>query len=75
MLKNNVPKDSSIIFHFMIENSDVCGINGLPLIPNSIAIFGRGQILKTIRHANLCEYLDIIRGKHGQYELQVLPDG
>lgn len=45
---------------------DVCGSNGLPLTPNSIAILGRGQILKTISHPNLCEYLDIVRGKHGR---------
>lgn len=58
---------SAITYFAKSHPVDVCGINGLPLIPNSIAIFGRGQILKTIRHANLCEYLDIIRGKHGQY--------
>lgn len=58
---------SAITYFAKNHPVDVCGINGLPLIPNSIAIFGRGQILKTIRHANLCEYLDIIRGKHGQY--------
>lgn len=43
-----------------------CGSNGLPLTPNSIAILGRAQILKTIDHPNLCEYLDIVRGKHGK---------
>lgn len=64
---------SAITYFAKNHPVDVCGINGLPLIPNSIAIFGRGQILKTIRHANLCEYLDIIRGKHGQYTPTIHP--
>lgn len=45
---------------------DVCGSNGLPLTPNSIIILGRSQCLKAIKHENLCEYLDIIRSKHGE---------
>lgn len=44
---------------------DVCGSNGLPLTPNSIKILGRFQILKTIAHPRLCQYVDITRGKHG----------
>uniref|UniRef100_A0A671SJT5 TBC domain-containing protein kinase-like protein n=1 Tax=Sinocyclocheilus anshuiensis TaxID=1608454 RepID=A0A671SJT5_9TELE len=44
---------------------DVCGSNGLPLTPNSIKILGRFQILKTITHPRLCQYVDITRGKHG----------
>uniref|UniRef100_G1QEL8 TBC domain-containing protein kinase-like protein n=1 Tax=Myotis lucifugus TaxID=59463 RepID=G1QEL8_MYOLU len=43
---------------------DVCGSNGLPLTPNSIKILGRFQILKTIIHPRLCQYVDISRGKH-----------
>ncbi|XP_067424343.1 TBC domain-containing protein kinase-like protein isoform X1 [Emydura macquarii macquarii] len=43
---------------------DVCGSNGLPLTPNSIKILGRFQILKTITHPRLCQYVDICRGKH-----------
>ncbi|CAG5928564.1 unnamed protein product [Menidia menidia] len=43
---------------------DVCGSNGLPLTPNSIKILGRFQILKTISHPRLCQYVDISRGKH-----------
>ncbi|KAM4808871.1 TBC domain-containing protein kinase-like protein isoform 2-T2 [Rhinophrynus dorsalis] len=43
---------------------DVCGSNGLPLTPNSIKILGRFQILKTIVHPRLCQYVDISRGKH-----------
>lgn len=45
---------------------DICGSNGLPLTANSIIILGRSQYLKAIRHDNLCEYLDIIRSKHGK---------
>lgn len=45
---------------------DVCGSNGLPLTPNSIKILGRFQILKTITHPRLCQYVDISRGKHGE---------
>ncbi|KAL2101697.1 hypothetical protein ACEWY4_003458 [Coilia grayii] len=43
---------------------DVCGSNGLPLTPNSIKILGRFQVLKTICHPRLCQYVDISRGKH-----------
>ncbi|XP_012996109.2 TBC domain-containing protein kinase-like protein [Esox lucius] len=43
---------------------DVCGSNGLPLTPNSIKILGRFQLLKTITHPRLCQYVDITRGKH-----------
>lgn len=46
---------------------DVCGSNGLPLTPNSIKILGRFQILKTMTHPRLCQYVDITRGKHGEY--------
>lgn len=46
---------------------DVCGSNGLPLTPNSIKILGRFQILKTIIHPRLCQYVDITRGKHGEF--------
>ncbi|XP_026524440.1 TBC domain-containing protein kinase-like protein isoform X1 [Notechis scutatus] len=44
--------------------NDVCGSNGLPLTPNSIKILGRFQILKTLTHPRLCQYVDISRGKH-----------
>ncbi|XP_051560179.1 TBC domain-containing protein kinase-like protein [Myxocyprinus asiaticus] len=43
---------------------DVCGSNGLPLTSNSIKILGHFQILKTITHPRLCQYVDITRGKH-----------
>uniref|UniRef100_A0A673W2V0 TBC1 domain containing kinase n=1 Tax=Salmo trutta TaxID=8032 RepID=A0A673W2V0_SALTR len=46
---------------------DVCGSNGLPLTPNSIKILGRFQLLKTITHPRLCQYVDISRGKHAKH--------
>lgn len=51
---------------------DVCGSNGLPLTPNSIVILGQSQFLKSIQHENLCEYLDIVRSKHGKLNLMRL---
>ena len=51
---------------------DVCGSNGLPLTPNSIKILGRFQILKTITHPRLCQYVDISRGKHGELFSHIL---
>ncbi|XP_055913652.1 TBC domain-containing protein kinase-like protein [Eupeodes corollae] len=54
----------AITFFAKTHPGDVCGSNGLPLTPNSIAILGRAQRLKVIKHPNLCQYLDIIRGKH-----------
>lgn len=47
--------------------TDQCGTNGLPLTPNSIVIMGRFQHLKNLYHENVCQYLDIIRVKHGEY--------
>ena len=44
--------------------ADSCGLNGLPLTPNSISILGNGQILKIANHPNLAKYLDVTRGKH-----------
>lgn len=53
--------------------SEVCGTNGLPLTPNSIAILGRAQKLKKVRHDNLCQYLDVIRSKHGIASIPFTP--
>ncbi|KAK3099167.1 hypothetical protein FSP39_000436 [Pinctada imbricata] len=44
--------------------NDKCGANGLPLTPNSIKVLGRFQRLKAVSHPNLCNYLDVARGKH-----------
>ena len=50
--------------------TDQCGTNGLPLTPNSIVIMGRFQHLKNLYHENICQYLDIIRVKHGEYNMR-----
>ena len=44
--------------------AESCGHNGLPLTPNSIAILGQSEILKSLEHPRLCTYLDFRRGKH-----------
>ena len=41
-----------------------CGDNGLPLTPNSIAILGQAEILKSLHHKHICTYLDCQRGQH-----------
>uniref|UniRef100_A0A224Z9W1 Tbc domain-containing protein n=1 Tax=Rhipicephalus zambeziensis TaxID=60191 RepID=A0A224Z9W1_9ACAR len=43
---------------------DTCGMNGLPLTPNSIRVLGLFQLLKCLSHKNLCAYLDAFRSKH-----------
>lgn len=50
------------------QNEEVSA-NGLPLTPNSIAIYGRFQFLKSLRHDNITQYLQIERGKHGEKRL------
>ncbi|XP_039615140.1 TBC domain-containing protein kinase-like protein isoform X2 [Polypterus senegalus] len=60
-------KDAHLGAHTFFASAlphDVCGSNGLPLTPNSIRILGRFQILKTVIHPRLCQYVDISRGKH-----------
>ena len=44
--------------------ADTCGTDGLPLTPNSIKIYGRFQELVQLQHPHLCQYIDIVRGKH-----------
>ncbi|XP_072171396.1 TBC domain-containing protein kinase-like protein [Diadema setosum] len=44
--------------------NDQCGADGLPLTPSSIKILGRFQALKVRHHPRLCQYLDVVRGKH-----------
>jgi len=51
-------------FYASVHPTDTCGNNGLPVTPNSIKILGRFQKLKSITHPNLCQYIDIVRGKH-----------
>lgn len=66
-LKNEQMQLGAMTFFARPHKGETCGSNGLPLTPNSITIYGRSQILKTILHPNLCQYLDIIRGKHGTF--------
>ncbi|XP_016982427.1 TBC domain-containing protein kinase-like protein [Drosophila rhopaloa] len=54
----------AVTFFAKLHPGDVCGTNGLPLTPNSIAILGRAQKLKELQDEHLCQYLDVIRGKH-----------
>ncbi|KAK6637359.1 hypothetical protein RUM44_007775 [Polyplax serrata] len=54
----------AVTFFAKKHPGELCGSNGLPLTPNSVIIYGRSQCLKSIDHPNLCEYLDVIRGKH-----------
>lgn len=64
--KTSNSKLSAITFFAKTHKGDLCGTNGLPLTPNSIALLGKSQFLKKLSHSNLFEYLDIIRGKHGK---------
>ncbi|XP_045459729.1 TBC domain-containing protein kinase-like protein [Melitaea cinxia] len=61
---NGSCKFAACTFFAKNHPGETCGSNGLPLTPSSITILGRSQRLLTIEHANLCTYLDIIRGKH-----------
>lgn len=64
ILENEEMQFGAITFFARPHKGEMCGSNGLPLTPNSITIYGQAQILKTIIHPNLCQYVDIIRGKH-----------
>lgn len=70
--KNNNSKLSAITFFAKTHKGDLCGTNGLPLTPNSIALLGKSQFLKKLSHSNLFEYLDIIRGKHGKTKFNLI---
>lgn len=65
-------KFAASTFYAKSHQGDTCGTNGLPLTLNSIAIFGRAQNLKALTHPNLCQYLDFIRSKHGEYHLYLM---
>ncbi|XP_022084474.1 TBC domain-containing protein kinase-like protein [Acanthaster planci] len=51
-------------FYAAAHPHDQCGADGLPLTPNSIKILGRLQRLKALSHPRLCQYVDVVRGKH-----------
>ena len=55
--------------------TDTCGTNGLPLTPNSVRILGKFQKLKALEHPNICQYIDVVRGKHGEYCNEIFPSG
>jgi len=57
-----------VTFFASSQRQDACGSNGLPLTPNSIRILGRSRYLKSLVHPNLAEYVEVIRGKHGEDE-------
>lgn len=65
LAKSETRRLCAITFFARLHPGDVCGSNGLPLTPNSIAILGRSQRLKELQHEHLCQYLDVVRGKHG----------
>lgn len=44
--------------------AESCGHNGLPLTPNSIGILGQAEVLKSLHHPHLCQYLGFQRGQH-----------
>lgn len=69
LLENEERCLGGMTFFAQSHPMEVCGSNGLPLTPNSITIYGKSQFLKTIYHPHLSPYLDIIRSKHGEYQL------
>lgn len=73
LLKNPEMRIGAMTFFAKQHKDDMCGSNGLPLTPNSIIIYGRAQILKTIKNPYLCQYLDFIRGKHGNLKTSQIP--
>jgi len=63
-LKRSEKQLGLMSFYARVYSSDKCGSNGLPLIPNSIRIYGKFQYLKSLSHKNLCRYVQIQRGAH-----------
>ncbi|ORX90756.1 hypothetical protein K493DRAFT_339805 [Basidiobolus meristosporus CBS 931.73] len=46
------------------NSQDKVNHHGLPLTPSTTEILGRFQKLQTLAHPNLCEYVDLLKGKH-----------
>lgn len=65
-VSKSVSQLSALTFIAKSWQNDACSQNGLPLTPNSISIYGKFQFLKIMDHTNLTQYLDILRGKHGE---------
>lgn len=46
----------------------VCGLNGLPVTPNSIKIIGEFKAnIEHIDHPNLIKYVECFRNKNGKF--------
>nr|CAB3266852.1 TBC domain-containing protein kinase-like protein [Phallusia mammillata] len=45
---------------------DKCGSNGLPVTPNSVKVLGLAQELISLRHENVCRYIDFKTTKHNR---------
>ena len=61
-------------FFSRIYPNDKCGSNGLPLTPNSIRIYGRFQLLKSLSHKSLCQYIDIQRSTNSPDRLFIITE-
>ena len=44
--------------------ADQCGENGLPVCPNATRILGRAEVLKSVRHSTLQQFVDLEQGHH-----------
>lgn len=64
VLKTNSNLATLTFFAKSLGTGDTFGQNGLPILPNSISILGRSQILRKLNHPNLCKFLETTRGKH-----------
>ena len=64
------PKLASCNFVASARSSEELAQSGHLAVSAPSQIMGRFQLLKTLRHENLCEYVEIHRGKHGNLTLQ-----
>ncbi|KAG9285348.1 hypothetical protein G9A89_010823 [Geosiphon pyriformis] len=66
-LSTSVQKDVQLgvsNFFATTRTQDKVGHNGLPMTPATTEIVGHFQFLKTLIHPNLCDYIEIVKGKH-----------
>ena len=59
------PKLASCNFVASARSSEALAQSGHLAVSAPSQIMGRFQVLKTLCHENLCEYVEIHRGKHG----------
>lgn len=64
--KRSTPKLASCNFLASARCSEELAQSGHLAISGPSQIIGRFQFLKTLSHPNLCEYVEIHRGKHGE---------